>query len=84
MPTATINSISRINPLALNPQSLTDPQGYEHLLEQIARLPRLGTLNLACNSITSLQAQVNPRISGFAGLQVEAPRTPDPKPNPDP
>eukprot|EP00439_Symbiodinium_sp_Y106_P006344 s2510_g1.t1 len=30
-------------------------QGYEHLLEQIARLPRLGTLNLACNSITSMQ-----------------------------
>lgn len=35
---------------------LSDNQlGYEHLLEQIARLPRLGTLNLACNSITSLQ-----------------------------
>lgn len=23
-------------------------QGYEHLLEQIARIPRLGSLNLAC------------------------------------
>mmetsp|Transcript_41356 Transcript_41356/g.96540 ORF Transcript_41356/g.96540 Transcript_41356/m.96540 type:complete len:546 (-) Transcript_41356:58-1695(-) len=35
---------------------LSDNQlGYEHLLEQIARLPRLGTLNLACNSITSMQ-----------------------------
>eukprot|EP00913_Durusdinium_trenchii_P029493 g27646.t1 len=35
---------------------LSDNQlGYEHLLEQIARIPRLGTLNLACNSISSLQ-----------------------------
>ncbi|CAE7342614.1 Xrra1 [Symbiodinium natans] len=35
---------------------LSDNQlGYEHLLEQITRLPRLGTLNLACNSISSLQ-----------------------------
>lgn len=35
---------------------LSDNQlGYEHLLEQIARIPRLGSLNLACNSISSLQ-----------------------------
>mmetsp|Transcript_13027 Transcript_13027/g.31058 ORF Transcript_13027/g.31058 Transcript_13027/m.31058 type:complete len:556 (-) Transcript_13027:55-1722(-) len=35
---------------------LSDNQlGYEHLFEQLTRLPRLGTLNLACNSISSLQ-----------------------------
>ncbi|CAE7186122.1 Xrra1 [Symbiodinium pilosum] len=35
---------------------LSDNQlGYEHLFEQITRLPRLGTLNLACNSISTLQ-----------------------------
>ena len=61
-----------MDPSSLNPRCLMDPQGYEHLLEQIARLPRLGTLNLACNSITSMQAQVSSRASVFPGLQVEA------------
>eukprot|EP00931_Biecheleriopsis_adriatica_P118258 TRINITY_DN93703_c0_g1_i1.p1 TRINITY_DN93703_c0_g1~~TRINITY_DN93703_c0_g1_i1.p1 ORF type:complete len:595 (-),score=163.17 TRINITY_DN93703_c0_g1_i1:61-1845(-) len=31
--------------------------GYEHILEQLSRVPRLSTLNLACNSISSLQVQ---------------------------
>eukprot|EP00440_Ansanella_granifera_P011215 gb/GFBE01012166.1/.p1 GENE.gb/GFBE01012166.1/~~gb/GFBE01012166.1/.p1 ORF type:complete len:592 (+),score=128.02 gb/GFBE01012166.1/:1-1776(+) len=33
--------------------------GYEHILEQLGRVPRLSTLNLACNYISSLQVQPN-------------------------
>ncbi|CAJ1366069.1 unnamed protein product [Effrenium voratum] len=39
---------------------LSDNQlGYEHILEQLARIPRLGNLNLACNSISGLQVGPN-------------------------
>jgi len=31
--------------------------GYEHILDQLNRVPRLSTLNLACNSISALQVQ---------------------------
>ncbi|CAE8642296.1 unnamed protein product, partial [Polarella glacialis] len=33
--------------------------GYEHVLEQLSRVPKLSTLNLACNSISSLQVPAN-------------------------
>mmetsp|Transcript_72944 Transcript_72944/g.128838 ORF Transcript_72944/g.128838 Transcript_72944/m.128838 type:complete len:598 (-) Transcript_72944:178-1971(-) len=31
--------------------------GYDHILDQLSRVPRLSTLNLACNSISALQVQ---------------------------